>query len=43
MTSQICLEIMKCGFMQMNFINLIVLDECHRALREHPMREVRYF
>ncbi|XP_021929010.1 endoribonuclease Dcr-1-like isoform X4 [Zootermopsis nevadensis] len=40
MTSQICLEIMKCGFMQMNFLNLIILDECHRALREHPMREI---
>ncbi|XP_069696429.1 endoribonuclease Dcr-1 [Periplaneta americana] len=40
MTSQICLEILQCGFLQMNYLNLIILDECHRALQDHPIRQI---
>nr|CAD7399754.1 unnamed protein product [Timema cristinae] len=40
MTSEVCLHVLQCQFLQMSEVNLLVLDECHRALREHPMRQI---
>lgn len=40
MTSQIFLDILSHGFMKLDRINLIVFDECHRAVSNHPMRQI---
>jgi len=40
MTSQIFLDILSHGYMKLNRINLIVFDECHRAVSSHPMRQI---
>ncbi|XP_076220926.1 endoribonuclease Dcr-2 isoform X2 [Nomia melanderi] len=38
MTCQILLNGLNHGFMFLNKINLLILDECHRAVNNHPMR-----
>ncbi|XP_076280664.1 endoribonuclease Dcr-2 isoform X2 [Lasioglossum baleicum] len=40
MTSQILLDALCHGFIYLNRINLLVLDECHRAVNDHPMRQI---
>lgn len=40
MTSQIFLDILSHGYMKLDKINLIVFDECHRAVQSHPMRQI---
>jgi len=40
MTSQIFLNLLIHGYMKLDRINLIVFDECHRAVSNHPMRQI---
>lgn len=40
MTSQIFLHIVLHGFMAMSNVNLIVFDECHHAVKNHPYAEI---
>ncbi|XP_015599757.1 endoribonuclease Dicer isoform X2 [Cephus cinctus] len=40
MTSQIFLQLICHGIMPLNRVNLIVFDECHRAVSDHPMRQI---
>ncbi|KAI4478811.1 hypothetical protein M0804_011557 [Polistes exclamans] len=40
MTSQILVDIITHGYLSLNRINLIIFDECHRAVNDHPMRQV---
>lgn len=40
MTAQICADALTHGYMQLNKINLIIFDECHRAVNNHPMRQI---
>ncbi|XP_050079861.1 endoribonuclease Dicer [Anopheles maculipalpis] len=39
-TSQILLDVLKHGYMQPANINLLVFDECHRAVGQHPMHAI---
>ncbi|XP_076751647.1 endoribonuclease Dcr-2 [Xylocopa sonorina] len=44
MTSQILVNALCLGHMVLNKINLIIFDECHRAVNDHPMRQImRHF
>lgn len=40
MTSQIFLNLLTHGYMTLDRVNLIVFDECHRAVSNHPMRQI---
>ncbi|KAF7405409.1 hypothetical protein HZH66_004315 [Vespula vulgaris] len=40
MTSQILLDIIIHGYLHLNRINLIIFDECHRGVNDHPMRQI---
>ncbi|XP_043502989.1 endoribonuclease Dicer isoform X2 [Polistes fuscatus] len=40
MTSQILVDLITHGYLNLNRINLIIFDECHRAVNDHPMRQV---
>lgn len=40
MTSQILLDLINHGYLPLNRINLIIFDECHRGVNNHPMRRV---
>lgn len=40
MTSQIFLDIIIHGYLHLNRINLIIFDECHRGVNDHPMRQI---
>ncbi|GLG98532.1 Endoribonuclease Dcr-1 [Gryllus bimaculatus] len=40
MTSTVCFQVFRCGFLSFVDINLIVLDECHRAVRNHPVQQI---
>lgn len=40
MTAQIFLNIVAQGVMPLNRVNLLVFDECHRAVKDHPMRQI---
>ncbi|KAI4489336.1 hypothetical protein M0802_011205 [Mischocyttarus mexicanus] len=40
MTSQILVDVIVHGHLSLNRINLIIFDECHRAVNDHPMRQV---
>lgn len=40
MTAQILVDLLTRGFTKLERINLIVFDECHRAVSNHPMRQV---
>ncbi|XP_053658601.1 endoribonuclease Dicer [Anopheles marshallii] len=39
-TSQILLDVLRHGYMSPSNINLIVFDECHRAVGQHPMHAI---
>lgn len=38
MTAQIFLNMVTKGVMSLSKVNLIIFDECHRAVGDHPMR-----
>ncbi|CAM1325416.1 DICER1 (predicted), partial [Pycnogonum litorale] len=40
MTTQIFLDILCHGFLPLSKCNLVIFDECHHAIKRHPMREV---
>ncbi|XP_072751991.1 endoribonuclease Dicer [Anoplolepis gracilipes] len=40
MTAQIFLDLLSHGYMKLEKVNLIVFDECHRAVSNHPMRQI---
>ncbi|XP_018402854.1 PREDICTED: endoribonuclease Dicer [Cyphomyrmex costatus] len=40
MTSQIFLNLLIHGYLTLDRINLIIFDECHRAVSNHPMRQI---
>lgn len=40
MVAQIFLDIINCGAMSLDGVNLIIFDECHRAVTDHPMRQI---
>ncbi|CAL7946238.1 unnamed protein product [Xylocopa violacea] len=40
MTSQILVDALCSGYIDLNKINLIIFDECHRAVNDHPMRQI---
>ncbi|XP_078032947.1 endoribonuclease Dicer-L-like [Augochlora pura] len=40
MTSQVFYDALCHGFMFLNRVNLLILDECHRAVNDHPMRQI---
>lgn len=40
MTAQIFVDIMDRGIIKLDRINLIMFDECHRAVNNHPMRQI---
>ncbi|KAK7066036.1 hypothetical protein SK128_000916 [Halocaridina rubra] len=40
LTSQILLQLVLHGRLPLNKVNLIIMDECHHAVGNHPMREV---
>ncbi|XP_017890637.2 endoribonuclease Dicer isoform X2 [Ceratina calcarata] len=40
MTSQILVNALCHGYINLNKINLIIFDECHRAVNDHPMRQI---
>lgn len=39
-TCQIILDVLRHGFIRMEHINLIVMDECHHGRNEHPMHQL---
>uniref|UniRef100_A0A182R5E4 Dicer-2 n=1 Tax=Anopheles funestus TaxID=62324 RepID=A0A182R5E4_ANOFN len=39
-TAQILLDVLRHGYMNPSNINLIVFDECHRAVGQHPMHAI---
>ncbi|XP_075227307.1 endoribonuclease Dcr-2 isoform X2 [Lycorma delicatula] len=44
MTAQILLNMLQHYYLKVNDIKVIVFDECHRAVKDHPMRSImRYF
>ncbi|XP_063981181.1 endoribonuclease Dicer-like [Diachasmimorpha longicaudata] len=44
MTAQIFLNILEHGYMSLNQVNLLIFDECHRAVGDHVMRRImRHF
>ncbi|XP_028846066.1 endoribonuclease Dicer [Denticeps clupeoides] len=40
MTCHIFLHVLKNGFLPLSKINLVVFDECHLAITDHPYREI---
>ncbi|XP_033221777.1 endoribonuclease Dicer isoform X2 [Belonocnema kinseyi] len=40
MTAQIFVDILNHGIMSLDRVNLIIFDECHRAVNDHPMRQI---
>ncbi|XP_070576462.1 endoribonuclease Dicer-like [Ptychodera flava] len=40
MTCQIFLDILLHGFLAMSRVNLLIFDECHRAVKNHAYREI---
>ncbi|KAJ8678831.1 hypothetical protein QAD02_014618, partial [Eretmocerus hayati] len=40
MTAQILLNILNPGWVTLDQINLLIFDECHKAVKEHPMRQI---
>ncbi|XP_044009238.1 endoribonuclease Dicer-like [Aphidius gifuensis] len=40
MTAQIFVDILQHSFMSLKQVNLIIFDECHHAVKDHPMRQI---
>lgn len=40
MIAQIFLDIINCGALPLDRVNLIIFDECHRGVSDHPMRQI---
>ncbi|XP_043484526.1 endoribonuclease Dicer-like isoform X2 [Leptopilina heterotoma] len=40
MIAQIFLDIVNCGALPLDRVNLIIFDECHRGVSDHPMRQI---
>lgn len=40
MVAQIFLDVITHGVMSLDRVNLIVFDECHRGVNDHPMRQI---
>ncbi|XP_076245317.1 endoribonuclease Dcr-2 [Calliopsis andreniformis] len=40
LTGQILADAIAHGYVSLNKINLIIFDECHRAVNDHPMRQI---
>ncbi|XP_031782799.1 endoribonuclease Dicer [Nasonia vitripennis] len=40
MTAQIFLNLLTHGYISLDKINLLIFDECHRAVKDHPMRQI---
>lgn len=40
MVAQIFLDIVNHGVMSLDRVNLIIFDECHRGVSDHPMRQI---
>lgn len=40
MTCHIFLHVLKNGILPLSKINLVVFDECHLAITDHPYREI---
>lgn len=40
MTAQIFLNLVEHGTLPIKKVNLIIFDECHRAVKDHPMRQI---
>lgn len=40
MTSQILLDMLNHKYVELSKINLLIFDECHQAVDEHPMRQI---
>lgn len=38
MTSQILCDMITHGYIKVDDINLLIFDECHHAVEDHPMR-----
>ncbi|XP_076391381.1 endoribonuclease Dcr-2 isoform X2 [Megachile rotundata] len=43
MTAQILVDALSHGYIYLRNINLIIFDECHRAVNDHPMRQIMQF
>lgn len=42
MTPEVCLAALTEGKLKVINLNLLILDDCHLILRDHPMRQVQY-
>lgn len=40
MTAQIFVDTITHGYIKLDRVNLIMFDECHRAVNNHPMRQI---
>ncbi|XP_058793942.1 endoribonuclease Dicer isoform X1 [Phymastichus coffea] len=40
MTAQIFLNMVTQGVLPLSRVNLLIFDECHRAVKDHPMRQI---
>jgi endoribonuclease Dicer len=40
MTCYVALTVLKNGYLSLSDINLLVFDECHLAILDHPYREI---
>lgn len=43
MTTQILVDVLNHGYLSLSNINLIIMDECHHTIKEHPMRQLMLF
>lgn len=40
MTAQIFVDILNHAFFSVSYLNLLILDECHAAVKDSPMKQV---